>query len=191
MKDIQLIPAETYTTTNWSGGKTSELFIYPKGTDFKKGDYSLRISIATVEAESSVFTSLPDVQRTLMVLEGKLILEHEDQHSCELMPFEQDQFSGNWITKSWGKVTDFNVMTKNNSKAVVQKIDLKANEMLALTSAYDIQFIYVLSGSITIENLLVTPGNSIVMNNLSYAKVISGIECEKTELILVSTDFNS
>ena len=127
MKNIQLIPAETYTKTNWSGGKTSELFIYPKEADFKQGNFSLRISIATVEVESSQFTSLPDVQRTLMVLEGTLKLEHDGQHSCELLPFEQDQFSGNWSTKSWGKVTDFNVMTKNETKTIVQKIDLIAN----------------------------------------------------------------
>lgn len=190
MKNIQLIPAETYTTTNWSGGKTSELFIYPAEANFKKGDYSLRISIATVEVESSDFTSLPDVQRTLMVLDGTLKLEHEGQHSCEIQPFEQDQFSGDWSTKSWGKVTDFNVMTKNNANAVVQKIDLIANEVLALTSAYDVQFIYVQSGNITVENTLVTKGNSIVINNLSYVKVIAGNEIEKTELILVSTDIN-
>ncbi len=189
MKNIQLIPAETYTTTNWSGGKTSELFIYPKEADFKQGNFSLRISIATVEVESSQFTSLPDVQRTLMVLEGTLKLEHDVQHSCELLPFEQDQFSGNWSTKSWGKVTDFNVMTKNETKTIAQKIDLIANETLALTSAYDLQFIYVKSGSIGIEEILVSEGNSIVINNLNYAKVVAGSDFEHTEVILVSADF--
>ena len=46
------------------------------------------------------------------------------------------------------------------------------------------------SGNITVENTLVTKGNSIVINNLSYVKVIAGNEIEKTELILVSTDIN-
>ena len=190
MNDIQLNPSETYTTTKWSGGKTSELFIYPEGSNFKQGDFSLRISIATVEVDSSDFTPLPDVHRTLMVLDGTLKLEHAGHHSCELQPFEQDKFSGDWSTKSWGKVTDFNVMTKNDTKTIVQKIDLIANETLALTAAFDLQFIYVQSGEIQIGELIVSKGNSIVINNLSYVKVVSGNEFELTELILVSADFN-
>jgi environmental stress-induced protein Ves len=190
MNDIQLNPSETYITTKWSGGKTSELFIYPEGANFKQGDFSLRISIATVEVDSSDFTPLPNVQRTLMVLDGTLKLEHFGHHSCELQPFEQDEFSGNWSTKSWGKVTDFNVMTKNDTKTIVQKIDLIANETLALTAAFDLQFIYVQSGLIQIGELIVSKGNSIVINNLSYVKVVSGNQFELTELILISADFN-
>lgn len=185
MKNIQLIPADTYTTTSWSGGKTTELFIYPANSNFKTGDFSLRISIATVEVESSIFTPLPDVNRTLMVLEGKLKLEHEGFHSAELGPFEQDQFSGNWTTKSIGKVTDFNVMTKN-ANSVVQKIELIQEETLALTSAFDLQFIHVYSGSIRFEHHVIEAGNSVLIENNSYAKVIS--ESENTVLILVSVD---
>jgi len=190
MKNIQLLPSETYTTTLWSGGKTSELFIYPENANFKMGDYSLRISIATVEVESSTFTSLPDVSRILMVLEGKLRLEHEGFHSVDLNPFEQDQFNGDWTTKSFGKVTDFNVMTKGDTKALVQKIDLSANETLALTSAFDLQFIYVKSGSIIFEENKISEKNSLVFSNSNYAKVTADEQLEKTEIILVSVDFN-
>lgn len=190
MKDIHLLPTETYNTTLWSGGKTSELFIYPKGANFKSGDYSLRISIATVEIESSTFTSLPEVERTLLVLEGKLKLEHEGFHTVELDQFEQDKFSGDWTTKSTGKVTDFNVMTKNNTKALVQKIDLAANETLALTSAFDLQFIYVQSGSITIQKQTILEKNAIAFKNVNYAKITADVKIEKTEIILVSVDFN-
>lgn len=190
MKNLQILPAETYTTTNWSGGKTSELFIYPKDSNFKTGDFSLRISIATVEVESSTFTPLPDVNRTLMVLEGNLKLEHEGFHTVELNPFEQDQFSGDWTTKSYGKVTDFNVMTKGTTKANVQKIDLAANETLALTSAFNLQFIYIQSGSIEMNGNIITKGNSIVFDNANYTKLTADNKIETTEIILVSVDFN-
>lgn len=190
MKNFQILPAKTYTITNWSGGKTSELFIYPKGSNFKAGDFSLRISIATVEVESSTFTPLPDVNRTLMVLEGNLKLEHEGFHSAELNPFDQDQFIGDWTTKSYGKVTDFNVMTKGTTKATVQKIDLTSNETLALTSAFDLQFIYVQSGSIEMNGSIITKNNSVVFDNANYAKLTADNQFELTEIILVSVDFN-
>lgn len=190
MKNIQILPSETYTTTLWSGGKTSELFIYPENSKFGSGDYSLRISIATVEVESSTFTSLPDVNRTLMVLDGKLSLEHEGHHSIELNAFEQDQFRGDWITKSRGKVTDFNVMTKNNVKTTVQKIDIEANKTLVLTSAFDLQFIYIQSGLINISEHQISAKNAFLLRNNNYAKLIADDTFEKTEIILVSVDLN-
>lgn len=190
MKNLQILPAETNSTTNWSGGKTSELFIYPKGSNLKDGDFSLRISIATVEVESSVFTPLTGVNRILMVLEGILKLEHEGFHSVELNPFDQDQFSGEWTTKSYGKVTDFNVMTKGSTKASVQKIDLTPNETLALTSAFDLQFIYVQSGSIEINENIILEKNAVVFDNINYSKLTANKQLEKTEIILVSVDFN-
>lgn len=190
MENIQLLPSETYNTSSWSGGKTSELFIYPENSSFKSGDYSLRISIATVEIETSTFTALPDVNRTLMVLDGKLALEHKGHHSIELNAFEQDQFSGDWITNSKGKVTDFNVMTKNNAKSIVQKIDIEATKTLVLTSAFDLHFIYVVSGGIQISDHQVPAKNAVVLRNNNYAKLTADRRFEKTEIILVSVDFN-
>ena len=119
--------------TNWSGGTTAEIFIHPKGASFKLGNYNLRISIATVEIEESIFTSLPDVSRTLMVLKGTLKLNHEGHHSSVLAPFQQDSFDGGWKTKSQGKVTDFNVMTKNNSKTSVEYTELCLDQKIDLT----------------------------------------------------------
>ena len=105
---IQHFDASRIKKTNWSGGTTSELFIFPEGSEFNIGNYLFRLSIATVEIEESTFTRLPDVNRTLMVLEGILKLEHEGHHKATLKPLEFDNFKGDWNTKSWGKVTNFN-----------------------------------------------------------------------------------
>ena len=76
-KEYSIIKKSDWKVTNWSGGITSELFIYPQKSVFKNGDYNLRISIATVEVEKSTFTPLKDVNRTLLVLNGSLELNHE------------------------------------------------------------------------------------------------------------------
>ncbi|MDR1048301.1 MAG: HutD family protein, partial [Synergistaceae bacterium] len=41
----------------WSGGSTTELFIYPGDADLAKRNFELRVSSATVEAEESLFSS--------------------------------------------------------------------------------------------------------------------------------------
>ena len=48
---MKIIKTENWKTTKWSGGTTSEIFIYPENALFKKGNYEVRISIATVEHE--------------------------------------------------------------------------------------------------------------------------------------------
>ena len=81
-------------------------------------------------------------------------------------------------------------MTKGTTNATVQKIDLTANETLALTSAFDLQFIYVQSGSIEMHGSTITKNNSVVFDNANYTKLTADKQFELTELILVSVDFN-
>ncbi len=183
---IQHIKENEYRTTDWSGGTTTELFIFPESANFQVGDYDLRISIATVETEQSTFTSLPDVERTLMVLKGQLRLEHEDHHSVDLDEFEQDSFKGDWKTTSLGKVTDFNVMTKNDASAIVQKIDLIPGELLTLASSYSLQFVHVLNGTITLNEIVATTSESLAIQSVNHPKFIAE---EHTCIILVSVDF--
>ena len=60
-----------------------------------------------------------------MVLHGNLKLIHEDHHSVDLSPFEVDSFSGNWTTKSYGKVTDFNLMLSKDFTGNINAISLE------------------------------------------------------------------
>ena len=183
---IQHIKEEEYCTTNWSGGTTTELFIFPESATFQAGDYDLRISIATVETEQSTFTSLPGVERTLMVLKGQLRLEHENHHCIDLGEFEQDCFKGDWKTTSIGKVTDFNVMTKNDSTAIVQKLELIPGELLTLASSYSLQFVHVLNGSIVLNEIVATTSESLVIQSVNHPKIIAE---QNTSIILISVDF--
>lgn len=99
-----------HRTTAWSGGTTTELAIYPVTADYKQRNYLWRLSTATVDAETSVFSALPGVARTLLLLEGQMSLRHEGHHEAQLRPFDQDTFEGGWTTHSQGQGRDFNVM---------------------------------------------------------------------------------
>lgn len=157
--DYEIIRKSSLKVANWSGGTTTELIIYPNNADFKKGDFDVRCSIATVNDENSVFTSLKDVSRTLMVLKGTLKLQHQDHHEVVLNPYEQDSFSGDWHTESYGKVTDFNLMTKNNkSSELTYRI---VNQLLEVNGDFELHFIHIINGQLNIDGTKIESGDSI------------------------------
>ena len=177
-----IIKKSNWTVTEWSGGTTSQLFIHPIGSNFKTGDYKLRISIATVEVESSIFTPLKDVNRTLLVLDGQLKLNHEDHHSSSLAQFDQDSFSGNWKTDSIGKVRDFNVMTKGHTHSVVRTFIVSKDTELA---TIENDFIHILNGKAKIGNKPLQQSDSIAIRAESSTLLL----LKNTRVILVRTTY--
>ena len=68
----KLLTKTEYVTTSWSGGTTTQLAISPEGAVYADRDFLWRLSSATVELERSDFTPLPDYNRFLAVLDGKI-----------------------------------------------------------------------------------------------------------------------
>jgi len=126
--NYKIIKKELITTTNWSGGTTSELFIYPAESSYKKRDFDFRISTATVEIETSVFTPLDNVNRTLLILDGEMELSHKNEHTVLLKKFDQDNFDGGWETSSVGKCIDFNLMCRKGSTGEIEQITSSEEE---------------------------------------------------------------
>lgn len=145
---IEHIKAFNLNTNKWSGGTTTQLAIYPKNAEYKERNFQFRISTATVETEESTFTQLPGVSRILMILNGEIRIEHTDHHSKTLKKFEQDEFSGNWDTKSYGKATDFNVMTIGNTFGDIEAITLQKDEKYQFEKSknYDFLVLYAYTG---------------------------------------------
>lgn len=168
---ITHIPAQNFKTTTWSGGTTTELFIYPATANYQQRDFDFRISTAKVEVQQSDFTSLPGYSRKLMVLDGTVVLSHENRHSKKLGKFEVDEFEGDWKTASAGKCTDFNLMTKAGITGSVSGETLKEGSVLNLEIGQQAKwyFLYLFSGSVEIsfngKTALVSKGGFVVFEN--------------------------
>jgi environmental stress-induced protein Ves len=126
----EIISSDNFERNQWAGGTTTQLFIYPLQAEYKKRNFSFRISTATVELETSQFTKLPGISRKLMVLEGKMKLVHENQYTKELTKFEVDSFNGDWNTTSQGKCTDFNLMTIGKSQGELAALRIEKNKQI-------------------------------------------------------------
>lgn len=152
--DFKIINKEAYSVSNWSGGKTTELYIYPETSKYKDRNFTFRISAATVDALESTFTSLPGFKRELMVLEGKTTLEHEGRYEVTLEPYKKDNFMGAWVTKSYGRASDFNLMTSEACSGSIEKVDLEPKTSIIFQSQEEQkvkQFFYPIGGDIEFQ----------------------------------------
>ena len=110
---ILLLTEKDYKVGPWSGGSTTELFIWPKGADYAKREFTLRVSSARVDLEESDFTPLTGVTRYITPLSGGFTLTHPGCQPVAMGPLaEPYRFSGEVPTHCVGKATDFNLMLK-------------------------------------------------------------------------------
>ncbi|NOQ26543.1 MAG: hypothetical protein GQ564_14385 [Bacteroidales bacterium] len=184
---IEHIKVSDLISNNWSGGTTTQLAIYPKDSDYKKRNFLFRISTASVESEESVFTKLPGVSRKLMILNGEIKIEHKDHYSKTIKKFEQDEFSGDWETKSYGKATDFNLMTTGSVTGDIEAITLVKSKTFTLNKLVNCYGFYIYSGSIELfinnKTFVVNKGDSILFFPEDSETEIEILPTAKCELI--------
>lgn len=108
---IRILPDREFKTTTWSGGTTTELFIWPEGSSYGERRFSVRISTALVELESSVFTRLEGVERFLTPLCPGFLLTVNGEKK-ELRRGEVLCFSGEDEVLCEGAGRDLNLMLK-------------------------------------------------------------------------------
>lgn len=166
-----------YKVSRWSGGDTTELYLYPEDGDYKSGNFQLRISSATVEADRSEFTSLPGVERYLMIFQGHLDMVHGEEKKVSLEPYEVDRFDGGVPTVSYGRVVDFNLMLKNGAKGRMEALCLEAGQKFEIIPDEDENFlaVYVRKGEIRIGENAVKENQMIVIKRWSEKAVIYSV----------------
>ncbi len=112
MNILHLTSAD-YKTSAWSGGTTTEIFIWPENASYARREFLFRISSATVELPESDFTPLQGVERWITPLQGSFTLTHPGTEPVLLPPLGPPyRFSGETPTHCEGRATDFNLMLK-------------------------------------------------------------------------------
>ena len=179
---VKLFPPSLQKTTKWSGGLTKELFIYPEGSSYTERNFDFRLSTATVEIETSVFTPLYNFERTLMVLEGQMELNHKGHHSTVLGPLDVDYFNGGWETSSKGTCIDFNLMCLNGTKGTVEGFDLDIAETVNIDCNDSHCFIYTFKGALNVNYSSIEEGSLIHLTHNSSAQLRA---VKKSRLVII------
>jgi len=148
-----IIPSASFLPVRWSGGTTTELFIFPETAEYTKRNFRFRLSTATVETRKSEFTSLSGISRKIMVLGGNITLTHDNHYTRQLSKFETDEFEGDWKTTSTGKCTDFNLMTDRKTNGMLSAVVVQKKQFVnyIIKNNPGWFFIYVFMGEVSFE----------------------------------------
>lgn len=139
--------SDDFKTALWSGGTTTELYLYPPTGSYAARDFLIRISSATVDLDESDFTPLPGVERFITPLEGSFTLSHPGVPGVKLVPLSAPyRFSGDIPTHCVGKATDFNIML-HGCQGHMQLRQYRASIQPGFNSFYPLS-----DGIISVEN---------------------------------------
>ena len=180
MTNVTLLKSNDFQVSDWSGGKTKQLYLSPPTGHYSKRDFDYRLSTATVELAESQFSDLSGFHRILMSLDHTLYLHNASrQEETVLAPFTPYVFEGSDSITSRGTCTDFNLIYSDHYQG--QMLAISDREELSQNEA--IQFIYALG------DLMVT-GTGLSSLNLETGQLlIVEKETQETELqIMFSSD---
>ena len=173
MTNVTLLRVNDFQVSDWSGGKTKQLYLSPTTGHYGKRDFDYRLSTATVELAESQFSDLSGFHRILMSLDHTLHLHNASrQEETVLAPFTPYVFEGSDDITSRGTCTDFNLIYSDHYQG--QMIAISNGQELSRDD--EIQFIYALG------DLTVTGTNLPALNLEAEQLLIVEKETQETEL---------
>lgn len=178
---MQIINQNQQQINKWSGGTTTQLFIYPTQSSYLNRDFLFRISTATVDEDVSEFTQLLGYNRLLMLIDGELKITHQVDNfntiNADLKPYKTHHFNGAWPTTAIGRVVDFNVIFKPQITVKMEHLVLAANQSTTINNNTDFMFVYVTLGDTSINNnkstlnkgdfAIINPNTPVQLNTLN------------------------
>lgn len=178
---FNIFPFSKAKSNLWSGGKTTELYIFPENTNYPNHDFKFRISTATIETKTSTFSKLSGYNRILSVLEGELEISHEQHPSKKLSDLELYSFTGEWNTTSKGLARDFNIIFDQSFSVNLQMIGSDTETEISKTK--DFLFLFVLNDKTRINSQLMGKYDLI---EIGEEKIIldAGSTCFRIEIYI-------
>ncbi len=165
---IRRLCKDDYITSEWSGGTTTQIAIYPESEKYVDRNFLWRISSATIDVDVSDFTLLYDYNRFIATLDKGIEL-HQDGEVYKLEPLEIHYFDGGMSTKSFGRCRDFNLMLrKDMCSATVRLIDERISLISSSKGAMDIILFCICGSSIITfgeDVLTIQQNETIIVSN--------------------------
>lgn len=166
-----IISPTDYKVSEWSGGKTTEVFLSPSDGAYRVGEFDFRLSTADVQLEHSTFSALPGYNRIIMSLDNDLSLTHigDSKREVYLKAFETNFFKGEDATTSVGTCQDFNLIFRpeltGNMQALFERQTYKIQSKMSC-------FFYALAdvslelvSDMSSETLSLTSGECLIVED--------------------------
>jgi len=122
---FRIYTEENQQVSNWSGGETRELAVFPEDATYLDRDFIWRLSTASSDREESSFSRMEGFERILMVLEGDVVLAHGQERSVNLKALDQDRFDGGLKTRCFGRFEkDYNLIMARGCEGSLDILEL-------------------------------------------------------------------
>ncbi len=155
-----------YAVSHWSGGKTTQLAIFPEGAVYADRDFTWRISSATAEIDESDYTALPDYNRLIAVFDKAIRLQHDGGEIITLQPYDVHRFDGAAATHSWGRCVDFNLMLrKGRAEGEMRALTIDGTGEIETANA-DTVLIYCAEGEGSIASAGFGAGEAVLVTEI-------------------------
>ena len=159
-----------YVVSHWSGGKTTQLAIFPEGAVYADRDFIWRISSATAEIDESDYTALPDYERLIAVFDRPIRLQHDGGGIITLQPYDVHRFDGAAATHSWGRCVDFNLMLrKGRAEGEMRALTIDGKAEIETANA-DTLLIYCAEGEGQIASVAFGAGEAVLLAEIDESR---------------------
>lgn len=171
---IKKLSKSDYLTTEWSGGTTSQITIYPKNANVREKNFIYRISSAVVKVDST-FTKYSGFTRYITTLDNNIVLNNKN-----LNPLQIHKFSGDDETSSVGNCIDFNLICNENYEC---NMEIKSHDFSYYANKFNHFTIFSLSDmeiNINNNNFYLKKYDSIVVEDCDI------LDCKFSNNVIVA-----
>lgn len=188
MVKINVLTSKNYVQSTWSGGETTQVYLFPPQGRYELGQFDFRISTASVLLEQSNFSSLPGYQRIIMSLDHPIKLIHQNllqdqSRVVHLQPFTVDFFDGAEKTTSFGQCQDFNLIYTDQYIGSMQAVYPQNKQAILPESIY---FVYCLDQC---EIEIVEPSGAKKIQCNQHDTVMIESEKEESGYVIMERQF--
>jgi len=184
---MRIIRNKEYKKTFWSGGTTTEIYLYPEDGDYSKKQFNYRISSATIEVDESDFTVLPGIERVILPLENRMLLLHGEEEVL-LAPYEPYRFQGERSTRSRGINRDFNLMLNHGVHGNIEVLTIGKETSIIEAVENTLYYYDQGTGKIEIGEEMLYPGDSILVKGEESIEWVNNSHSEVTLIKVVMSD---
>ena len=185
----QILKEKDYKINYWVGGETSELYIYPEGSNLKERDFDFRISSAVCNEGENKFSDFSGYIRYITPLNAELELLDEGK-KINLKPFEIYQFDGSDEVISKSQVKDFNLILKKGLTGSLRSETVEGISKFKISGG--INLIYNFSEKLRFKacgkESILEPGDSIIFGKDEIIIELEPCVSKSTNILVVEVE---
>lgn len=185
--DTKILKKSDYKITNWSGGTTTEILIYPKGSTLENRDFIFRVSSATCEDGKNIFSDFTGYNRYITSLDNDLYLENQG-NDLVLKPYEIFSFDGEHVTASKSAVTDFNLIIKKGFTGSLRSESFEDKIQLKIFGGYNLIFIPEGNILMTIDGKTTELEASDTIVAFDEEMILETVEKRRTKILIIEAE---